>query len=398
MLKAFNQANPRKRSFVEESTAGVIDTRATLIKRARRILIQSHPAETPVADKRLLESLPNELKLHILNFIPYTNILAMRASSRLQYTLVNYDYYKNLLNSPAFQADLQLVVHNQEDLNTLFQSQQLEIEYFLTHAHTILDAFKTYYGFFSSEHLFNIPLDCPCAVSAACERYLGEACGDQSKRMINAIPLSLRNGFLGTILSIAIGERVFSSLFWSQEYIRIYRELSLALEKLKATPETVSPFTVFSMHQLLNAINTKMIRLKLAIHLYNGRPLDVIDLNSSYLTRLPAALLEDKALQSVWSQCITLDLACNKLFSLPLNLKRFENIRHLKLSLNDIETFPDVLLEMSLNRLNILINRLGEVPDQLSSILFDSEGVHLTKEQVLSCQEIWRRRRLNVRK
>lgn len=69
-------------------------------------------------------------------------------------------------------------------------------------------------------------------------------------------------------------------------------------------------------------------------------------------------------------------------------LKQFKNIKYVNVSSNDIEEFPGVLLEMSLNRLTIVSNQLQELPDGLSSILFSMEGAPLTKAQVLKTQEV----------
>lgn len=372
--------NSRKRSLAQTSAETIINSGVHIIKRARHILKPTHPAQTPVGDVNFLDSLPNELRLYILNKVPYPLIWGLRTASKGHYEIVAKDYYMNLLNSPLVQADLQTPIKNEKCLQEYFKSQELEIKFLLRCANNILQGSRALFDAF----IFN--LDCPSAIPAACERYLGEAYAEQCNKVINALPAYLRNGTLGLSFSTAIGERTFSISFWIRDFVRIQNALATQLEKLKTLPETVSPFNCFVRHQLLNDINEKIVRLKIAASHFSNRPPREVSFNSSHLTRLPANLFNDAQLYNFWRQCDALLLRNNFLSTLPLNLSKFQNIIHVDLVLNDIEIFPTVLSSLPLTGLKLEDNKLSEVPDKLRSCLKDKYGYPITKETLLKFQ------------
>lgn len=378
MLNAFN-IQSRKRTAMEITT--------TLLKRVKRFVVAGHPAEKPAGDGQSpFNGLPDEIALHVIHTVRHPDILGLRVANRRFDNLVSHDYYLNLLNGPAIQADLQRRIHSIEDQQRLFDSQQDEIDIFLSDAVAIARKHQ------SATVLNANILDYRSAVPAICDAYLSEAWANKGKTLLNAIPAFLQDNALGNGLLVLSGERTLSLIYWKSQYKQLYHALLQKLDKLRSVPNSVSPFALLTRHNLLNSINEHIIRLRIAKEfslIIMPNALHLMNFSFLKLTRFPSALLNDRSLEVYWKDCKHLVLTGNYLTQLPNNLVKLSHLQSIHLSDNEFTEIPSVLLELPLTYLYLVNNYITKVPINIpESRLRDNDGVFISKVGLLVQQGV----------
>ncbi|KAF8955539.1 cysteinyl-tRNA synthetase, partial [Entomortierella lignicola] len=92
--------------------------------------------------------------------------------------------------------------------------------------------------------------------------------------------------------------------------------------------------------------------------------LQLLDARGNRIRDLEKAYLERA------SKLHTLNLQCNRLYSIPSSFKALQNLRIINLSSNNFSDFPDVLCSIvSLEELDLSFNSIAEIPHEISNLV-----------------------------
>lgn len=121
--------------------------------------------------------------------------------------------------------------------------------------------------------------------------------------------------------------------------------------------------TLKERNHILNAINAHLIRSKIDL---SSTKLSV---GSSYLTRLPQELFEDKNLQDYWFMLENLSVSNNHLQNLPKGIGNCSALKYFNCSANRIRSLPDALHHCQvLEQLHCDENQLENLPGYLGEL------------------------------
>ena len=375
MLSAFNGTQKRKAEGASFFT---------IFKKLKRNMSPIQIEKTSIS----LSSLPDEIALQVIDhFLPKETLMLRQLDKRLN-ALVSYDYYQKLLNSPQVQEDIQRPILCTQDLEALFEEQQLEINILTTNSSYILANLKPDVG--QSIHLLTFNT----AIPSMCDTYAHKAIAGLCKGIFAFSPLIAFHHFLQNMnyfpnVSVAlISERALSFAFWTLQAREIENRLTRDLDKLRTIPQGKTPFDIFARHTLLNSINQWIMRAKICSDMLHIVPQGQLGFYGRALTRIPAAILKDKVLESYWEEGRALLLGRNFITKLPNSLAKLNQLRMIDLHENCLSHFPNVLLKLPLTDLRLIRNYLQELPAELPDILLGEAHEHrISKEATLAKQE-----------
>ncbi|KAK6763329.1 hypothetical protein RB195_023870 [Necator americanus] len=138
---------------------------------------------------------------------------------------------------------------------------------------------------------------------------------------------------------------------------------SRSLESLRLRDNILRsiPLNIFYLRSLtvLDLSNNKIVHLPLSLF---ELPLEIVLLNGNRLDSIPH---EIRQLSSTLAE---LDLSCNLLRSIPVDIALLKMLRVLNLRRNLLEQFPSELCRLSLHTLDLSCNRLKHLPPHIGKM------------------------------